>query len=591
MNPHTNSSETVDYLIIGSGFGGSVSALRLAEKGYDVLVLERGKRYDAKDFPTTNWNIFKSLWMPALRCFGIMGINFLDDLLVLNGSGVGGGSLVYAATLIRPPQPFFDADEWAGIVPDWREELAPHYQTAEHMLGVASNPKFWKSDQVLLEIAAELGQEESFHATNVGIYFGEEGVTKSDPYFNGDGPDRTGCTHCGGCMVGCRHNAKNSLDKNYLYLAQKHGADIRPESNVTLIRPLYGEQPDGARYEVEVERTTAWFFKNRHVVRARNIVVSAGALGTMDLLLRCRDEYATLPNLSTQLGERVRSNSEALLGSTARRENGDYSKGVAITSHFWIDDQTSVEPVRFPRNSSLLRHLAFPLVDMSDSIGKRLFHSLKFILQNPRDFLKVKLLPDWARDSAIILVMQTVENRMRVGLGRSLWTLGKRGLVTERDRTLPIPSVIDAGSHVLQRFAEKTDGIAQSTINEALLNKPSTAHILGGCGMGKSEADGVIDSKHQAFNYPGLYVVDGSAIPANLGVNPSLTITAMAERAMSFMPPKSSNMSIAPLTQPVGHVNGYQSPKKERSPALLRLLPILALPIAFYGFKKFRKMG
>ena len=386
-------------------------------------------------------------------------------------------------------------------------------------------------------------------------------------------------------MVGCRHNAKNTLDKNYLYLAQQHGAQIRPESYVRLIRPLYGIQPDGARYEVEVEETTAWFFKNRRTVRARNVVVSAGVLGTLDLLLRCRDEYATLPKLSQRLGERARSNSEALLGSTTRHENGDFSKGVAITSHFWIDEQTSVEPVRYPRKSSLLRHLAFPLVDMSDSIGKRMWHSLKFAVQNPHDFLKVKLLPDWARDSTIILVMQTVENRMRVSLGRSVWTLGKRGLVTERDKSNPIPSVIDAGSYVLRRFAEMTNGIPQSTINEVLMDKPSTAHILGGCGMGRSEADGVIDEKHELFNYPGLFVVDGSAIPANLGVNPSLTITALSERAMGFVPAKSSAIKLEPLTQPVGYVNGKVGERK--MPALRRFLPLLfPILLAFFAIRQ-----
>jgi cholesterol oxidase len=527
---------TFDFVVIGSGFGGSVSAMRLSEKGYRVLVLERGKRYRAEDFPSTNWNIFKFLWLPAARCFGIMGLNFLDDILILNGSGVGGGSLVYASTHLEPSDRFYEDVEWSALA-DWKAELAPHFTTANRMLGVTHNPRLGLADEILYDIAVELGREATFAPTPVAIYFGEPGQTVPDPFFGGEGPDRTGCSFCGGCMVGCRHGAKNTLDKNYLYFAEKYGAEIRPESQVVDIRPLAIGQRDGARYEVIYEQTTGWLRKRRFAVRAQNVVVAAGVLGTTDLLLRCRDETGSLPLLSSHVGKLVRSNSEALMGVTAREANGDFSQGIAITSHFWVDEVTSVEPVRYPRGSSLMRNLAVPLVDLEGSAWTRLWRFVRYGLQHPYDLLKVRLLPDWARDSTILLVMQTLENRMHLKRGRSIWTLGRRGLVSERDATLPIPAVVEAGRAVVERFAARINGIPQSTINEVLLNTASTAHILGGCGIGASDEDGVVDVNQQVFNYPGLYVADGSVIPANLGVNPSLTITAMAERAMSKIPP------------------------------------------------------
>ena len=541
--------DVYDYIIIGSGFGGSVSAMRLTEKGYRVLVLERGKRYRAKDFPRTNWNIFKYLWQPALRCFGIMGINFLDDLMVLNGSGVGGGSLVYASTHIEPGESFYEAEEWAELA-DWRSELVPHFKMANRMLGVCENPLFWPADYRLQEIANEVGQGHTFKPTPVAIYFGDPGETVPDPFFGGEGPDRAGCVHCGGCMVGCRYNAKNTLDKNYLYFAERQGAAVRPEANVLEIRPLYGPQPGAARYEIEYEKVTDWVFKRKHQVQARNVIVSAGVLGTVNLLLKCRDEVQTLPQLSKRLGWMVRSNSEALMGVTAREGEVDYSKGVAITSHFWIDEMTSVEPVRYPRGSSLLRNLAVPLVSLKGSGWQRFGRFVVEGVKRPYDFLKARFLPDWARDSTILLIMQTAENRMRLKRGRSLFTLFRQGLVSERDDSLPIPAVVDAGRSVVNRFAEKINGIPQSTVNEVLLETPSTAHVLGGCGIGADESQGVIDTKHEVFNYPGLFVADGSVIPANLGVNPSLTITAMTERAMSLVPPAEEAELIRPLTAP-----------------------------------------
>ena len=544
-----NSNETMDFVVIGSGFGGSVSAMRLSEKGYDVMVLERGKRFSAEDFPKTNWNLFKYLWFPALRFFGIQNLTFMDDIWILSGTGVGGGSLVYASTHIKPGKAFFEAAEWSDLA-DWEAELEPHYRTANRMLGVTENPRFWPADYMLRDIATELGKEDTFKPTPVAIYFGEPGEMVSDPFFGGDGPDRAGCVHCGGCMVGCRYHAKNTLDKNYLYFAEKNGAEIRSEANVVAIRPLYGPQPDEARYEITYEKVTDWVFKRQSTVRTKNIVLSAGVLGTVNLLLQCRDELQTLPHLSEQLGRMIRSNSEALMGVTAVEDEVDYSEGAAITSHFWIDEVTSVEPVRYPRGSSFMRTLTLPLISLSGSTWERAWRVIESGFRKPIEFLAVRVLPGWARKNTILLIMQTLENRMHFERGRSIWTLFRKGLVSKRDKDEPIPAVIDAGREVVNRFAEKAGGAPWSAMNEVLMGTPSTAHILGGCGIAADASQGVIDAKHEVFNYPGMFVADGSVIPANLGVNPSLTITAMAERAMERIPEKEMADTIKPLEAP-----------------------------------------
>jgi cholesterol oxidase len=524
--------QVFDFVVIGSGFGGSVSAMRLAEKGYHVLVLERGKRYNASDYPRTNWNVRKFLWLPALRCFGIMGINLFRDILVLNGSGVGGGSLVYAGVMLRPDKSFFQVAAWRDLA-DWESELASHFDMAEKMMGVTDNPRLGAADHICRDIATELGREDTFGPTPVSVYFGEPGVTVSDPYFGGSGPARTGCTFCGNCMVGCRNNGKNTLDKNYLYFAEQYGAEIWAEANVELIRPYTTPQSDDARYEITYKQSTAWLDRRQRYVRARNVVVAAGVLGTLELLLHCRDRRKTLPDLSPQLGMVVRSNGEALLGVTARHEEADFSQGVAITSSFWVDDETSIEPARYARGSSFMRNTAVPLNGYQGSVPKRMGQLAGHILRHPRDFLKAHLLPDWARDSTIFLVMQTTENRMRLLPGRGM--LGSR-LVSECDEDYPIQAVVEAARPVLERFAERVDGIPQAMFNEVLLDTPSTAHILGGCTIGRDASQGVVDINQEVFNYPGLYVVDASVIPANLGVNPSLTVLALAERAMQRIP-------------------------------------------------------
>ncbi|GMQ79008.1 MAG: GMC family oxidoreductase [Anaerolineae bacterium] len=546
-----NYKEVYDYTVIGSGFGGSVSAMRLTEKGYRVLVLERGKRYGAEDFPITNMNIFKYLWLPSLRCFGIQGLDFYRDIWALTGSGVGGGSLVYAGVDIEPGKEFFESEDWRHLA-DWEAELKPHYKTAKQMLGVTENPLLWPADRIMADIADEMGQGDTFRPTPVAIYFGEPGKTVPDPFFDGQGPERAGCIHCGGCMVGCRYNSKNSLDKNYLYFAEKWGAKILPEANVVNIRPLYGEQEDNARYEIVYERTTDWFYKRRRTVRTRNVVIAAGVFGTVGLLLKCRDDTHTLPMLSCHVGENVRTNSEALMGVTAFNDDVDYSEGVAITSQFWADDLTSVEPVRYSPGSSFMRTLTMPLIEPQSSLKGRLITAISTIIRKPKDFLAVRILPRWAKRNTVLLVMQTVENRMRLKRGRDIWTAFRRGLVSEPDEIEPIPAVLHVGNNITRRFAQKAKGAPWSGVNVGILGSPVTAHILGGCKIGSDEESGVVDVNHGLFNYPGLFVVDASVIPSNLGVNPSLTITAMSERAMSKIPEAAQVEAYAPLERPAG---------------------------------------
>jgi cholesterol oxidase len=531
--------QTYDFVVIGSGFGGSVSAMRLTEKGYDVLVLERGKRFRDGDFPKTNWNIFKYLWLPALRCFGIQQMSFMNDIMVLHGSGVGGGSLVYANVLMEPSDTLFNAPGWRDLA-DWKSILHPHYETAKRMLGVAINPNTTPADLVLKVIAGEKGREHTFRLTDVGVFFGESGKMVSDPYFGGTGPARTGCNSCGGCMVGCRYGAKNTLVKNYLYFAEKAGAEIRPESEVVDIHPLGTNQSDDARYEVIYRRSTAAFPVNskRYTVRARNVVVSAHALGTMRLLLHCRDVVRSLPKISLKLGTNVRSNSEALVGSTSWDGAVDYSTGVAITSIFAPDAVTQVEPVRYPHGSSFMRLLAIPMIEGAHSIPKRFYKMLIHGLTHPREFLYAKFFSQWSKRSTILLIMQTEERTFRVQLGRNLFTLFRRGLVSILPKGVSLTPDEHISHGLTHAFAAKTNGIAQDTIPETLLGVPATAHLFGGCPIGASDVDGVVDTHCQVFNYPGLYVVDGSTIPANPGVNPSLTIAALAEYAMSIIPPK-----------------------------------------------------
>lgn len=530
------SEQTYDFVIIGSGFGGSVSAMRLTEKGYSVLVLERGKRFEDKDFPKSNWNIWKFLWLPALRCHGIFEMTFLNGLLALHGSGVGGGSLTYGNVLIEPDDRLFSAPAWKHLA-DWKKVLRPHYDTARRMLGVTPNPRLFPADEKNREIAEELGHGDTFRPTDVGVFFGKEDVTVPDPYFGGKGPERTGCNFCGGCMVGCRTNAKNTLVKNYLYFAEKSGAQIRPEVMVHDIIPLPEGQPDGARYEVAFSRSTAFFPAAEERVRAKNIVVSAGTTGTLALLFRCRDLTKSLRRISPRLGDHARTNSENILGVTARKRDVDYSKGIAITSIFSADDVTRVEPVRYNDGSSFIRTLTMPLIDSDASIPRRWLKTLWEIIRHPWDFFYGKFFSRWARYTTILLVMQTEENLTRIRLGRSFFTFGRKGLVIRPEKEHSA-SQLTLANRVTRLFGNKVNGIPATAFTDSLFNFPTTAHFMGGVLFGRDDQEGVIDLNYQVHNYPGLYVVDGSVMPANPGVNPSLTITALAEHAMSMIPSK-----------------------------------------------------
>ena len=524
-----------DYVIIGSGFGGSVSAMRLTEKGYSVLVLEKGKRYRDGDFATTNLQFWKYLWAPALRSFGILQISILKGVMVLHGAGVGGGSLGYANVLEVPSEETFATPAWNDPLP-WGRLLRPHFAVARKMLGAVRNPQLRKADEVLQQMSIEMGTGATFRATDVGVFFGEPEKTVPDPYFDGLGPERAGCRFCGGCMVGCRYNSKNTLPKNYLFFAERNGAEVLPEAQVTDVRPL--TSPEGGGYRVTWRSSTQMFGGSKQSVQARKVIFAAGVMGTLALLLRLRDVTGSLPGLSARLGERVRTNSEALLGSVARGAQVDYSQGLAISSIFNADPRTRIEPVRYPDGSSLMRMLAAPLVELNVGIPRRLLKSLGWVLRHPLDFLRAQVLPGWARRVTILLVMQHTDNRMRFRIGRSLSTLYRKGVVAEEEPGYKISAQV-AGSHALTRqFASRTDGVPMGSLGENLLNLPTTAHILGGAPMGRSAAEGVVDENFEVFNYPGLYIIDGSIMPGNPGVNPSLTITALAEYALSKVPEK-----------------------------------------------------
>ncbi len=530
-----------DFVIVGSGFGGSVSALRLAEKGYKVLLLEAGKRWRTQDFPKTNWNVRKFLWMPALFCYGIQRLTLLRDVLVLSGAGVGGGSLVYACTHLVPEDGAFQRGTWPKGI-DWKRALAPHYQTAKRILGVTATPHLWPGDDALRDFAKSIGRDDTFAPTDVAILFGERaGQQVGDPFFGGEGPDRTTCTYCGGCMVGCRHGAKNTLDKNYLWFAERLGAEVRAETEVTGLA-----EDDAGGWRVHTRNSTRKLFRGRRTIRARGVVLAAGALGTTNLLLKCRDE-GMLPRLSPALGSYVRTNSEVICGATSRAKDADYSKGIAIASSFHPDADTCVEVVRYPKGSDVMSFLGTLLVDD----GTRLTRPMKWAatcLRHPVDFLRTLIPFGWAQHSTIVLVMQSVDNSLRLVRSRRwFWPFGK-ALTSQRDPGQPaIPAYIPVANQAARHIAEHTAAYPSSSINEVVLNVPTTAHILGGAPMGTSPADGVIDARNRVFGYDNLYVVDGSMIPANLGVNPSLTITAMAEHAMSHIAPKEAGKELRAL--------------------------------------------
>lgn len=526
-NAARSEPDELDVVVIGSGFGGSVAAMRLAQKGYRVAVVEAGKRWRAEDFPKSNWNVRKYFWAPRFRCFGIQNITLLKGVMVLHGTGVGGGSLVYANTLMRPDDTVFSDPSWNPSVA-WARELAPHFDIAKKMLGVTTNPAVMEGEEALRRVGERMGAASSFHPTEVAVYFGKPNEKVADPFFSGAGPERAGCVLCGGCMVGCRYLAKNSLDYNYLWFAERFGARVLAETRATRIVPT-----DGG-YEVETASTTSLFPRSGPRLRAKKVVLAAGVLGTVELLLRSRDVHQTLPNVSARLGDFVRTNGESLLGATSFERHRELSRGIAIGAAFHPNSLTKIESVRYPAGSGAMRLLGVPLTPDGNFFTRPLKMLARMVMRLPA-MLRLLTVTDWARSTIILLVMQTVDQHLRLRLGRSLLRPWRRLKGAPTDK--PIPSYLPVAQQAAEILAEEIHGEPQNVISEVLLRTPATAHILGGCSIGTSPDDGVIDARHEVFGHPGLYVCDGSVIPGNLAVNPSLTITALAERFASQFPP------------------------------------------------------
>jgi cholesterol oxidase len=523
-----------DWIVIGSGFGGSVAALRLAEKGYRVAVLECGRRYRDQDYAKSAWNLRRYFWMPRLGLRGIFRMTAFKDVFIVSGSGVGGGSLGYANTLYRARPAFFGDAQWAALG-DWESELEPHYETAERMLGVTTYEGTGPADELLRQYGEEIGVADTFKPTRVGAFFGEPGVEVDDPYFGGEGPRRSGCVRCGNCMIGCRFGAKNTLVKNYLWFAEKLGVEVLAERTVTDVRPLRAE--DGADgYAVTSRRSGAWLSRRRErTLTARGVVFAAGALGTNQLLADAKHR-GSLPRISDRIGHVVRSNSESIQAVTAPDDDRDFAESVAITSSIYPDPDTHIEVVTYGHGGNLMSRLFTP----ATGPGTRVTRPLKWIgalLRHPLRSLRLLWPVGWSRRTVILLVMQTTDAAMRfVAKRRLLWSGVK--LQTEQDPERPNPTYIPAAARAAEWFADRTGGVAQSGITEAALNIPTTAHILGGAVIGPDPEHGVVDAANRVYGYENLMVCDGSAIPANPGVNPSLTITALAEHAMAQVPAK-----------------------------------------------------
>jgi cholesterol oxidase len=525
-----------DYVVVGSGFGGAVSACRLAEKGYSVCVVEMGKRWEAKDFPKTSWSVRKFIWRPGAKLFGFFNMRPFKHVMILCGNAVGGGSITYANTMLVPPETVWREGSWKGLA-NWEAEMPGHYATAKRMLGVTQNKILGDADHMLKKIAVAAGVDGTFYKTDVAVYFGKDGekpgTAHADPYFDGEGPPRKSCIGCGGCMVGCRFDAKNTLDKNYLWFAEKRGAKIVAETRVTDIRPIGGS--DGADgYEIATERSTAWLFKQKRTIRARNVVVAASALGSMDLLMRAK-QSGSLPNISNRLGADVRTNSESIVGVRFPGTKLDMSKGIAIGSGIHIDQFTHIEATRYSKGSDALGLIATLMVG-----GKGFGRVLRWMgsaFVHPIKFFRAAWPFGFATQTLILLVMQTIDGTLRFERRRRWFWPFTKLLCSSGNR---IPTNIPAANALVEKSAKELGGIPITSTSEIIFDLPMTAHCIGGCVMGADAASGVIDAEHRVFGYRGLYVVDGAAVGANLGVNPSFTITALAERAMSFIPTKSA---------------------------------------------------
>lgn len=526
-----------DYIVVGSGFGGSVSAMRLAQKGYNVGIIESGKRWHADEFPKSNWNVRKYMWLPSLGCYGIQRMVLLRDVFILAGAGVGGGSLNYANTLYVPPDVFFTRDSVKRL--GGKKEFTPYYNLAGRMLGVTTNPSLTDQDHLLKETAKDIGREKTFSPTQVGVYFGKQGEPAVDPYFFGEGPDRIGCELCGECMTGCKKNAKNTMDKNYLYFAQKFGARIYSENKVIDVEPL---SPDGSRgYIVKTKKITGVFGSLRgNTFTTKGIVFSAGALGTNDLLIRLKKKKR-LPNLSEHLGKYTRTNSEAIIGVVSKTGKEDFSKGVAITSSIHPDEDTHIEPVRYGAGHDFMSLITGVMTDGGGFVP-RIFKAAGIVILHPLDFIRGLVPFGWAKRTIILLVMQTVDNYINLKRKRTFYWPFTKILTSEYGTDKKNPTWIPVANDFGRRLAKKINGIPMGVITEYLINAPLTAHIMGGCTVGPVPEEGVIDEENHVKGYKNMLICDGSQIPENLGVNPALSITAFTERAMSFIQPKNSKV-------------------------------------------------
>lgn len=572
-----------DVLIIGSGFGGSVTALRLTEKGYRVGVLEAGRRFADEEMAKTSWDLRKFLWAPQLGCYGIQRIHLLRDVLILAGAGVGGGSLNYANTLYVPPEPFFIDPQWRDIT-DWRAELTPHYDQAQRMLGVVTNPTFTDADRIMKEVADDMGVGDTFVPTPVGVFFGPDGAKTPgkrvpDPYFGGVGPERTGCIECGACMTGCRYGAKNTLLKNYLGLAETAGAQIHPMTTVT----SFGQRGDGL-WEVQTARTGRRVRRQKRTFTANHVVLAAGTYGTQKLMFKMRDT-GKLPRLSDRLGVLTRTNSESIVGAGRLRvsDDLDLTHGVAITSSIHPTSDTHIEPCRYGKGSNAMGLLQTLMTDGNGPDGteiprwKQLLHNAS---EDPRGTLRLLNARRWSERTMIALVMQHLDNSITTFTKRTKF--GTRRLTSKQGHGEPNPTWIPVGNEVTRRIAKKIDGVAGGTWGE-MFNIPLTAHFLGGAAIADSPERGVIDPYHRVFNYPTLYVTDGAAISANMGVNPSLSITAQAERAAALWPNKGEDDLRPAQGEPYRRLSPIAPVKPlvpADAPAALRQLPITPVSTA-----------
>ncbi|SHG40875.1 cholesterol oxidase [Flavobacterium segetis] len=516
-----------DYIIIGSGFGGSVSALRLSEKGYKVLVIEKGKWYKSNDFAKTNWNLPKWLWMPSLKFFGIMKMSIFRHIVIISGTGVGGGSLVYGNTLPIPKTSFYKSGSWSALA-DWENELKPFYKTALNMLGATRNPKLFDGDLALKELAKNIGKEDQFENPEVAVFFGKAGVKVKDPYFEGKGPDRAGCNFCGGCMTGCRFNAKNTLDKNYLYLAQNLGAKILAEQEVYDVVPQDGKN-GSTGYKIMLKSSTN-YFKNRKELTAKGVVFSGGVLGTVKLLLKLK--HKSLPLISDKLGQDIRTNNETLISVSTLDDTKNVSKGVAIGSLLHTDDNSHLEIVRYAEGSGFWKLLHLPLSNGKNTFT-RLFNMAKQVLSYPIKYFKIYFVNSWSKSTTVLLFMQSIDSTLKFKNN----FFG--GMSTSVGKGAKPSAYIPESIALTKKYSEIINGVPTSFVLESIAGIPSTAHILGGAVMGADSSQGVINKNNIVFGYENMYVIDGAMISANPGVNPSLSITAIAEHAMAQIEDKS----------------------------------------------------